>query len=667
MEKIQLEANLGSLKLKAFGKKRLSVSYLKCYHIFSIKRKSFDNMKIKFFAVALIISAFCFNVFGQTQASNQLISTKNNTKKKQFFPLSELKPGMKGTAHTVFRGSDSEKFNVEILGLLPSGIGPKQDLIIGKISGGEAERTRVFAGMSGSPVYIDGKLVGAISYSYPFSKEAICGITPIEQMISIFEKNQNNKRRAKAPKKFSFAELAATEWKPKFSNNQTVTSSMMAFSGSNPALNALAGQTFQRISTPITFSGISQNILNEFKSELLQVGLLPVSAAGGAAKITPLKKADATTLVGGDSVSMQLTRGDISMSAAGTVTLRDGEKIYAFGHPFLSLGSSDLPMSESSVVIVVPSVNNSFKLAVPNAMVGSMTQDRATGVFGKLGKAPKMIPVKLNLTTSRGQTETLNFEIANDETLAPLLLNISILNSIAAQERGFGESTIEVDGEIKLKGQKPVKIESRSSGVGAPRFASFAVVVPVANLLQSRFDDMKIDEINVNVSSMDGSRRAVLERIEISKNEVQAGDDLEVQAFIRTDSGKVLTQKIPLAIPVDTPTGKLKVVVGDGNSLQTKSANHQFVPSNLSELVNKMNSIKKNDRLYVQTYRVTKGAIIGSNELPNLPPSVLATLKTNKATGSFKPIVETVLTEKELAPAEYMIFGQQTLEIEVVK
>ena len=623
------------------------------------------NMKIKIFAIALIISAFCFNVFGQTQASTQLISTKTNAKKKQFFPLSELKPGMKGTAHTVFRGSNSEKFNVEILGLIPGHIGPKQDLIIGKISGGEADRTRVFAGMSGSPVYIDGKLVGAISYSFPFSREAICGITPIKQMISIFEKN--NKSRAKAPKKFSFAELAATDWKPKFSNYQTVSSSLMAASGSNPALNALAGQRLQRIATPITFSGISQNILNEFKSELLQVGLLPVSATGGAAKITPLKKADATTLVGGDSVSMQLTRGDISMSASGTVTLREGEKIYAFGHPFLSLGSSDLPMSESSVVVVVPSINNSFKLSVPNAMVGSMTQDRATGVFGKLGKAPKMIPVKLNLTTSRGQTETFNFEVANDETLTPLLLNISILNSISAQERSFGELTVEVDSEVKLKGQKPIKIESRSTGNGAARFASFAVVVPVANLLQSRFDDLEIDEINVNVSSMDGSRTAALQRIEISQNEVQAGDELEVQAFIRTDSGKVLTQKIPLKIPADTPTGKLKVVVGDGNSLQNKSASQQFVPNSLAELVDKMNSVKKNDRLYVQTYRVTKGAIIGSNELPNLPPSVMATLKTNKATGSFKPIVETVLTEKELAPAEYIIFGQQTLEIEVVK
>ncbi len=624
-------------------------------------------MRINFFAIALFAAVFCSNVFGQSPAENIPVSAGSNSAKQQFFPLSQLKDGMKGTARTVFRGTEAEEFNVEILGVLPDGIGPKQDLIIGKISGGEADRTRVFAGMSGSPVYINGKLLGAISYSFPFSKEAICGITPIEQMISIFEENREKSPNAKSPRKFSFAELASTEWNPNFSNRATVSSSILAASGSNPALNALAGQSFQPIATPLTFSGISQETLNQFAPELLKAGLLPVSAAGGGAKISPLKKADETTLVGGDSVSMQLSRGDISLSASGTVTFRDGEKVYAFGHPFLSLGSSDLPMSESSVVIVVPSLNNSFKLAVPNALVGSMTQDRATGVYGKLGQAPQMIPVKLNLQTSRNKTETLNLEVVRDETLTPLLVNIAIANAITAQERSFGDVTVEVDGEIKLKGQDSIQIKSRNAGAAAVRLASFSVVVPVANLLQSRFEDLDISEININISSVDGSKTADLERIEINKTEVRAGEELEIQAFIRTDTGRILTHKIPFKIPADTPTGTLKIEVGDGNSLQTKSPTQQFVPNNLADLVNKINEVKKNDRLYVQSYRVTKGAIIGSNELPNLPPSVLATLNTNKTAGGIKPLVETILVEKEIAPAEYLIRGQQNLEIEVIK
>ncbi|MBA3633545.1 MAG: hypothetical protein H0W58_12190, partial [Acidobacteria bacterium] len=382
-------------------------------------------MKTIFFAVFLIISIFGLSIFGQTQAKLEKTAKSEKTTNAQFFPVSELKEGMKGTAWTVFRGSEPEEFAVEILGVVPGAIGPKQDMIVGRISGGSADRTSVFAGMSGSPVYIDGRLVGAISYSFPFSKEPICGITPIAQMLAIFEQNQNQKLKPKEPRAISFAELASTTWKPNFPKNATVSNSVLA-SGANSSLTAVVGQSFQPIATPLSFSGFSQDTLNLFAPQLASVGLLPVASVGGAARITSLKEATDKTLLGGTSVSMQLVRGDYSLAASGTVTMRDGDKIYAFGHPFLNLGTADLPMSESHVVTVIPNLNNSFKLAVPDALVGSMTQDRATGVFGSLGKSPKMIPVRLNLETSRNNQETLNFEVVRDDFLTPLLLNIAV-------------------------------------------------------------------------------------------------------------------------------------------------------------------------------------------------------------------------------------------------
>ncbi|HLM61489.1 MAG TPA: SpoIVB peptidase S55 domain-containing protein, partial [Pyrinomonadaceae bacterium] len=360
-------------------------------------------------AYLLIISAFCLNVFGQAQAVSDSKTKVEKSSNVKFFPLSELKPGMKGTARTVFRGTQPEEYTVEIIGVVPGAVGPKQDMIVGRISGGSADRTSVFAGMSGSPVYIDGKLVGAIAYSFPFSKEPICGITPIDQMLTIFEQNQTIKSKAKEPRAVSFAELASTDWKPSFPGSLTATNSFTAVASSNTALNTIIGQTFQPIATPVAFNGFAQETLNRFAPQLVSAGLFPVSAVGGAARISPMKTADETTLQGGTAVSMALVRGDSSMAASGTVTMRDGDKIYAFGHPFLSLGISDLPMSEASVVTVIPNINNSFVIAVPNQMVGTMTQDRATGVFGKLGQTPKMIPVKINLETSRGRTETLNF------------------------------------------------------------------------------------------------------------------------------------------------------------------------------------------------------------------------------------------------------------------
>lgn len=627
--------------------------------------------KARFFAASLSVLALCFGVFAQTPVktaiSNSSKTDSKTSSKTQFFPVSELKEGMRGTARTVFRGSEPEEFQVEILGVVPGAIGPHQDMIVGRISGGAADRTSVFAGMSGSPVYIDGKLVGAISYSFPFSKEPICGITPIDQMLKIFEQNQNSKPKASEPRAVSFAELAATSWKPDFPRNAAVAASILSGAGANSALASVAGQSFQPIGTPISFSGFSQETLNVFAPQLMQVGLIPVSAVGGAARITSLKKADETTLQGGDSVSMQLTRGDYSLAAAGTVTYRDGDKIYAFGHPFMSLGTSDLPMSESSVVAVIPSVNNSFKLAVPDALVGSMTQDRATGVFGKLGQAPKMIPVRINLETSRGQQETFNFEVVKDDFLTPLLLNMTVYNSIVANERGLGDSMVELSGEIKLKNQETIKLDRRFSGAVASQLAAGAVSIPVNALLDSRFDNVEISEVNLNLTSNDGSRTAVLERIALDKAEVKPGETVEVQAFVRTDTGRIFSQKIPVSIPADTPNGTLSVTVSDGNLLNAATTAKQYVPKDLGELIKVINEIKKSDRLYVQINRVTSGAIIGAKEMPNLPPSMLATLNNDRMAGGFKPTLLTVLTEQELAPAEFIVTGQQVLTIEVKK
>jgi hypothetical protein len=318
---------------------------------------------IKISAYLLVISAFCLNVFGQPQNVNE--SKTPSAKTSNYFPLAELKAGMKGTARTVFRGTEPEEYQVEILGVVPGAVGPKQDMIVGRISGGSADRTSVFAGMSGSPVYIDGRLVGAIAYSFPFAKEPICGITPISQMLSIFEQNQNIKIKSKEPRAVSFAELASTDWRTNFPNSRRISSSFAANANSGSALNAIAGQTFQPIATPVAFNGFSQETLNQFTPQLLSAGLFPVSAVGGATSISSLKTANETTLQGGAAVSMALVRGDASMAASGTVRCATAKKSTLRSSVF-SLGTSDLPMSESSVVTVIPNVNNSFVIAVPN-------------------------------------------------------------------------------------------------------------------------------------------------------------------------------------------------------------------------------------------------------------------------------------------------------------
>jgi hypothetical protein len=584
----------------------------------------------------------------------------------ELFPLEDLRPGMKGTARTVFAGTQPEEFGVEILGILPGFPGPRQSAIIAKLSGPNVQKTGVFAGMSGSPVYIDGKIVGAIAFSFPFSKEPIAGITPIKQMIDLFNKGSEN-LKPKEPRVVSFAQLAGTDWKPNLPKPAVSSVSLVAPVSSGSPLIPLLGQQMTPIATPLVFSGISQESLSAFAPQLVASGLLPVSGAGGSAPITPLAEVNGNTFLPGSSISVQLVRGDYSLAASGTVTLRDDDRIYAFGHPFLTLGASDMPMAESSVVTVIPNVNNSFKLAVPGRMVGSISQDRASGIFGLLRQAPKMIPVKINLHTSRDRIETYSYEITNDSFLTPLLLNITLFNTIVSSERALGDSTIAVKGEIKVKGQETIQIDRRFSAANSALIAAGSIAAPVSSLLASGFDDVQLDGITLDISSTETKYAGTLERITLDRTEVRRGENVEVQAYVRTESGKQFVQRIPVQIPSDAALGQLLVFVGDGGALQEGSPAKSFVPQDLSQLVRAINTVKKSDRLYVKLFRITPGAVIGTSELPSLPPSVVATLNSDRTSGGYTPTVLSPVYEMELPPAEFVISGQQLIAIDIVR
>jgi len=584
----------------------------------------------------------------------------------ELFPLEDLRPGMKGTARTVFSGTETEEFGVEILGVLPGFPGPRQSAIIARLIGKNVEKTGVFAGMSGSPVYIDGKIVGAIAFSFPFSKEPIAGITPIKQMIDLFNRGSENVK-PKEPRVVSFAQLAGTDWKPSLPKPAVSAVSLLAPVSVGSPLMPLLGQQMTPIATPLVFSGISQESLSIFAPQLVASGLLPVSGAGGSAAITPLAEVNGNTFPPGSSISVQLVRGDYSLAAAGTVTLRDGDRIYAFGHPFLSLGASDMPMTESSVVTVISNVNNSFKLAVPGRMVGAISQDRASGIFGLLRQAPKMIPVKVNLHTSRDRIETYSYEIANDTFLTPLLLNITLFNTITSSERALGDSTITLKGEIRVKGQEAIRIDRRFSASNSPIMAAGSIAAPVSSLLASGFDNVELDGITLDISSSETKYAGTLERVTLDRTEVRRGEKIEVQAYVRTESGKQFVQRIPIQIPDDAAVGQLLVFVGDGGALQEGSPAKSFVPLDLSQLVRAINTVKKSDRLYVKLFRITPGAVIGTSELPSLPPSVVATLNSDRTSGGYTPTVLSPVFETELPPAEFVISGQQLIAIDVVR
>jgi len=614
-----------------------------------------------------IFTALCFLAILTTVS----LASDSSTPNSKLMPLDQVRPGMKGYGMSVFQGSKPERFEVEVLGTLDGVPNPKQSLVIARLGGALVDRTGVFAGMSGSPVYIDGKLVGAVAFAFPFAKEPIAGITPIKYMIDNFEELQKEEA-PHSSQRASFRTLIGQSAGTAFdSMGAFPTMQIGARAASSGALTPYVGQTMVPIATPVTFSGISQNVVDMFAGDLRKIGIQPIAGVGGGSSLGPLVRADENTLTGGSSVSVQLVRGDFTIDAAGTVTFRDGDRIYAFGHPFLSSGATSWPMAESSVVTVVPNLNNSFKLSAGGNLVGSINQDRSTGVFGQLGDKPRMVPLKLTVHTSRNKTETYNFEVVSDSFLTPLLTKMTLFAAISTTERQIGNQTLKLTGRVSINGQPDVVLDnSFSSTNGAAMFAVNTAAQPIAALLNSGFSALDLRGIEIEVSSIDSRSTGSLNRLWVDKTEVRAGETLEVQAFARDDNGTEFVERIPLIIPADAPAGPLAILVGDGaslNQVERAQPSADFVPKDLGQLVRAINKMKRNNRLYVKLMRAGSGAIVNNEEMPVLPPSVLATLGSSRTSGGYTALSVVTIAENELPPSQFIISGQQSITINVIK
>jgi hypothetical protein len=329
-------------------------------------------------------------------------------------------------------------------------------------------------------------------------------------------------------------------------------------------------------------------------------------------------------------------------------------------------------MAESSVITVVPNMNNSFKLSAGGRLVGSITQDRATGVFGKLGDKPRMVPVRLTIHTSRNKNETYNFEVVSDSFLTPLLMKIATFSAIAATERQIGSQTIKLSGKVSINGQPDVLLDNTfSMPNGAVFLAVASIERPLAALLGSGFDALDLRRIQLDITSIDSRATGTLNRLWIDKTEVRRGETVEIQAFARNDNGSDFVQRIPLEIPADAPLGPIVILVGDGSSInqaeKMAQATTDFVPKDLGQLVRAINRLKKNNRLYVKVLRTGTGAIVNNEEMPTLPPSVLATLNSGRTSGGYSPLNVATVVEHELPPSRFIISGQQSITIDVVK
>ena len=581
-------------------------------------------------------------------------------------PIDEVRPGMTGVGVTVFDGTNRAEFKVTVLGVLRNSMGPRRDLIVARLEGGPLAETGVIQGMSGSPVYINDRLVGAVSYSLgSFPKEPIAGITPIDEMIEV---TSGSSERAVRPQ--ASLELPVTQ--------ETLTRIVReAFAATRPFADrpgdvdavglpareaGQMGTMLRPIATPL--------IVNGFEPAVAELLAGAFSRAGFAATVggTVAETQDQDQpLQPGDPLGVGLIQGDLSMAGTGTVTMVDGDRVYAFGHPFYNVGPARFPMMRAYVHALLPSLAISSKIAAVSNVIGTIEQDRATAVYGRLGAGPAMIPLRITLESSgRQKMDRFAFEVAEDPLLTPLLAYAGMLNTFFSHARELGATTYIVKGTARIKDHTDIAFEDIFTGSQAPLTAATAVAGPLTSLLSNDFERVAIEDVDLSITSIEEPRTATLERIWIEEPRPRAGRSVPLKIVARTYRGAEIVETVMVDIPPHA-IGRLQILVSDGAQLGQRDRQElrlQREARSIEQMIEALNTAKKNNRLYIRLLGTQAGAVVKGETLSSLPPSVLAVLEGDRSGGSFVPLTTATIGEWEIRTDRF-VSGSRLLTINV--
>lgn len=571
-----------------------------------------------------------------------------------------------GTAWTVFEGTKPEPMEVEILGVLHGARGPKQDLILARLRGEKPEFTGVVAGMSGSPVYIDGKLAGALSYRIgQFTKEPIAGITPIEQMLQVRDLPERNGLM-----------LAGEAAKP----GLPVESGQ---AGQATAFDAGSGYTFAAMETPLLMSGFQPEAVRLWKQKLAGTGLDVISAGGMAgnddrddkpaaqrpAHSTGETSADFGPIVPGSAVSLQLVRGDLEIAATCTVTYVDPKQLLACGHPIMQSGTVSLPMTTTEVVMTLASPLNSFKIVNTGKVIGAFTEDRSAAIRGQFGVSAHMIPVSISVT-DRGKTEESHVEVLDLPSLTPQAVLVSLYQILLENNESTADDSYHVTGDIEADGLGSVPVSSWGTP-GETMASQLAAALGVADGFNRLYSNPgrrgPIQSIHLHVETIPQDMRTELESVRlISSNIVHAGDTVEVEATLRPWQQPERNVRIPFTIPARLMPGTVRLVVGGGVTLdrtldQLRKTNDS---SNEAAVSARLREMHQADRIYVSLLIPETEANVDGVMLTGLPLSMANSFERQRNGDDTALFGESVDVAAN-APAGGVLSGQQILTLHV--
>ncbi|MFI5116354.1 MAG: SpoIVB peptidase S55 domain-containing protein [Terriglobales bacterium] len=569
----------------------------------------------------------------------------------QIMPEDQVKAGMHGVAYTVFEGVTPEPMEVEILGVLRNMAGPKSDVILARLHGKKVEYFGVVAGMSGSPVYIDGKLVGAIAYRIgQFSKEPIAGITPAGSMLEIDAMD-------KSPAPEEARGLAGDRQAAARTSGPGLASSP---NQQDPGYANL----LKPIETPLVFTGFSENTLRLFSKDFASVGVVPVMGAGSVSN-----DKQPEPLVPGSAVSAILVRGDMNIAGTCTVTYLDDTHLLACGHPLLQSGSVNMPMTKATVLATLPSAQNSFKIVNTTEQVGAFMQDRRAGLMGRFDREPHMIPVTLTFN-GVSHPKQFHYEVLNNAKVTPAAMMATVFNAIQGMNEYGEDTTYRLRGDINVLGYPKLRVQNMYAPLDGSTPTAYGIALSIgehfSRIFENPYATPKIEGVELNFDLVPDRRSARLETARTDITEARPGDEITIETLLRPYRGESILRQIPVKIPTSTPRGTLRILVSDGDTLDKmrRVSGPMSRRLDLGSTIALLNKEHTNSELYVSLLEANPQAMVDDKVMPTLPLSVMNVMDGMRGTQDMIVVGESAVDEAS-TPVDYVVTGSQIITLTI--
>jgi len=598
----------------------------------------------------LLLIAFCLS----------LIASPLLAADPEIFPLSQVQPGMKGVGYTIFAGDQIEKFDLVVIGVMPNFLAPRESIILVQLVGAKVEHTGVVAGMSGSPIYFDGKLAGALSLKLgQFNKEPLAGVTPIENILSL-PKGQPATVRAENGQGGPPQSTATVSQQPlqELQGHFEIPVDWASRAGIS------GGSFLTPIDSPLVFSGFSAVAIRQFEHEFAAYGM--AATQGGSIDARP----DDGDIRPGDMVSAVLLEGDMSLNASCTVTAIVDGRVYVCGHPLFGFGNVQMPMARARVLTTLSSELESTKIVNVGGTIGSFNQDRVTAVIGSLGASPKLIPIDMTVATPDGDKH-FSIRMMSNPKITPILMGISALNGLV-QNSVYGEgTTLHLTGAIDIAGHSSVMLDSLFPPIDSFIPDGLQVSSAVQNVFQriftNQFETAQIERVTLRMESIPERRQMTIEGAWLDKSQAEPGNTVTVRVQLRPYRGSPVIRDVPIAIPQQAVRGtSMQILASDSTTLNRMSvvSGSQARLDNLDQLLSVLNRERRNDRLYVTLLDTSPTLVVQDKVMPNIPASQINLLDQRGGAASSQVVRESAAGEWSL-PLDQIVQGSTSITIQI--